>query len=355
MVRRLNASERLDAAAERYRFGRSRAVTRRSRALGAAPGREGGRAPAGPLRPLPGGGSARATPAGSLPPRRAPNARAGRAPYKRAERRAAEPDRELFERYLAAKKARGEDVSGYRLEGFVEGLERERRKVRERSGGDESCSTSPSATAGSARRAARGKGDGPGLRSEDHETRRVFGVAALVSAGAPGGGPGVRPGQGHGQATSEPFYRQYLDSRRSARRQDRSSRSSASRRLPNDAATCATISATCSPQRRFPKEARAEQYEKALEARQANFFLAAYNLGLMRETEGKLVGRHLGVPEVDRAQARLPAVALPARPALRARPAATSDADRASTPRRCGSTRRCATAKRNPLVDRLAS
>jgi hypothetical protein len=40
----------------------------------------------------------------------------------------------LFERYVAAKKSRGEDVSGYRLEGFIEGLERERRKVRERFG-----------------------------------------------------------------------------------------------------------------------------------------------------------------------------------------------------------------------------
>jgi hypothetical protein len=44
------------------------------------------------------------------------------------------PDRDLFDRYVAAKKALGEDVSGYRLEGFVEGLERERRKVREKFG-----------------------------------------------------------------------------------------------------------------------------------------------------------------------------------------------------------------------------
>jgi len=43
-------------------------------------------------------------------------------------------DRELYERYIAARKARGEDVSGYRLEGFLEGLERERRKVGERLG-----------------------------------------------------------------------------------------------------------------------------------------------------------------------------------------------------------------------------
>ena len=52
------------------------------------------------------------------------------------ERRAvpADADRDLFERYVAAKKARGEDVSGYRVEGFLEGLERERRKARERLG-----------------------------------------------------------------------------------------------------------------------------------------------------------------------------------------------------------------------------
>jgi hypothetical protein len=50
---------------------------------------------------------------------------------------AIDPDRELFERYVAAKKSRGEDVSGYRLEGFLEGLERERRKVRERLGNED--------------------------------------------------------------------------------------------------------------------------------------------------------------------------------------------------------------------------
>ena len=47
---------------------------------------------------------------------------------------AGDSDQNLFERYVAAKRARGEDVSGYRLDGFLEGLERERRKVRERFG-----------------------------------------------------------------------------------------------------------------------------------------------------------------------------------------------------------------------------
>ena len=51
-----------------------------------------------------------------------------------AGRPAAEPGRELFERYLAAKKALGEDVSGYDFRHFAENLERERQKVREKMG-----------------------------------------------------------------------------------------------------------------------------------------------------------------------------------------------------------------------------
>ena len=75
--------------------------------------------------------SVRAGPAGSS----RPNAPA--AASVQEERRglpAGGSDEDLFERYVAAKKARGEDVSGYRLEGFLEGLERERRKVRDRFG-----------------------------------------------------------------------------------------------------------------------------------------------------------------------------------------------------------------------------
>lgn len=125
MVRRLNASEDM-ASADRYRFGalqgRFSALCDRWEKLQGE--KEAGRRPGlyGHFRE--GGGH-------SAP---APNARP--AASVQEERRAAppEPDRELFDRYLAAKKARGEDVSGYRLEGFVEGLERERRKVRERLG-----------------------------------------------------------------------------------------------------------------------------------------------------------------------------------------------------------------------------
>jgi hypothetical protein len=129
MVRTLNASEDMSSA-ERYRFstlqGRFSALCDRWERLqgekeaGRRPGiyghfREGGGGPPGHSAPAPNAG-----PPASV----------------QEERRAAppEPDRELFDRYVAARKARGEDVSGYRLEGFVEGLERERRKVRERLG-----------------------------------------------------------------------------------------------------------------------------------------------------------------------------------------------------------------------------
>ena len=49
-------------------------------------------------------------------------------------RSAVAPERRLFDRYLDAKRARGEDVSGYDLEHFVETLERERQKIRDRVG-----------------------------------------------------------------------------------------------------------------------------------------------------------------------------------------------------------------------------
>ena len=129
MVRRLNASEDMSAA-ERYRFstlqGRFSALCDRWEKLQGE--KEAGRRPGiyGPFREG----------AGGPPGHSAPAPNAGKPASVQEERRAAppEPDRELFDRYVAARKARGEDVSGYRLEGFVEGLERERRKVRERLG-----------------------------------------------------------------------------------------------------------------------------------------------------------------------------------------------------------------------------
>ena len=131
MFRRLNALDSLPAA-ERYRFstlqGRYAILLERWDRLQGE--KESGRRPGlyghfgeAPVRTAP------------------PGPNAGRPGSVQEGRGAASPDpagqdseRELFERYVAAKKARGEDVSGYRLDGFLEGLERERRKVRERFG-----------------------------------------------------------------------------------------------------------------------------------------------------------------------------------------------------------------------------
>lgn len=127
MLRRLNASESMSAA-ERYRFstlqGRFSSLIERWERLLAE--KESGRRP-GLYGHFRGGGSASPGP---------PDPNSDRAASVQQERRAApaDPDRDLFERYVAAKRAGGEDVSGYRLEGFLEGLERERRKVRERLG-----------------------------------------------------------------------------------------------------------------------------------------------------------------------------------------------------------------------------
>jgi hypothetical protein len=125
--RRLNALESLPSA-ERYRLatlqGRYVILTERWDRLQGE--KEAGRRPGiyGHFREV-----------GSSPS--APNAAS---PASVQEERRSPPggsEQELFERYLAAKRARGEDVSGYRLEGFLEGLERERRKVWERLGGGE--------------------------------------------------------------------------------------------------------------------------------------------------------------------------------------------------------------------------
>jgi hypothetical protein len=132
MLRRLNASEALSSA-ERYRFatlqGRYSALVERWERLMAE--KESGRRPGlyGHFRPSM--GSPAGHPTGPAPP---PNA--ARPGSVEGERGAVpvDPDRDLFERYVAAKKSRGEDVSGYRLDGFLEGLERERRKLREKAG-----------------------------------------------------------------------------------------------------------------------------------------------------------------------------------------------------------------------------
>jgi hypothetical protein len=125
--RRLNALESLPSA-ERYRLstlqGRYVILTERWDRLQGE--KEAGRRPGiyGHFREV-----------SSSPP--GPNAAPPASVQEERRSRSGGSERELFDRYLAAKKARGEDVSGYRLEGFLEGLERERRKAWERLGSGE--------------------------------------------------------------------------------------------------------------------------------------------------------------------------------------------------------------------------
>ena len=139
MVRRLNASEDM-AAADRYRFatlqGRFFSLTERWDRLQGE--KEAGRRPGlyGHFRETAGSPSA-AGPNAAAPASVQEERRAGVRLKPDPIDGAVDPDRELFDRYVAAKKSRGEDVSGYRLEGFLEGLERERRKVRERLGNED--------------------------------------------------------------------------------------------------------------------------------------------------------------------------------------------------------------------------
>lgn len=125
--RRLNALESLPSA-ERYRLstlqGRYVILTERWDRLQGE--KEAGRRPGiyGHFREVGSSGSA-------------PNAASPASVQEERRSSSGGSEQELFERYLAAKRARGEDVSGYRLEGFLEGLERERRKVWERLGSGE--------------------------------------------------------------------------------------------------------------------------------------------------------------------------------------------------------------------------
>src|SRR5262249_10454087 len=128
MFRRLNALDSLPAA-ERYRFttlqGRYAILldlwdrAEGEKESGRRPGLYGHFGEGAPLRT--GAGGPNAGRSGSVEQER------GAAPADSARQ---ESERQLFERYVAAKKARGEDVSGDRLGGFLEGLDGEGRKVR---------------------------------------------------------------------------------------------------------------------------------------------------------------------------------------------------------------------------------
>jgi len=130
MIRRLSAAEP-DSAADRYRFGtlQGRYVAFCERWERLQTEKESGRQSVH-------GGFARASRqvAASPPPpprREAPNA-AGAGSVSPG--KVSVQEQALFERYLAAKKARGEDMAGYDISRFVEGLNRERAKLKERFG-----------------------------------------------------------------------------------------------------------------------------------------------------------------------------------------------------------------------------
>jgi hypothetical protein len=132
MIRRLSIEEP-ESAADRYRLttlqGRYVALCERWERLqtekeaGRRPGVYGGfardsRHAVGLPAPALAGKTSNVTPPGSVLPGKA----------------SADAERGLFDRYVAAKKARGEDMTGYDLARFVEGLNREREKLKERFG-----------------------------------------------------------------------------------------------------------------------------------------------------------------------------------------------------------------------------
>ncbi len=131
MVRRLSAQEP-DSSADRYRFAtlqsRYNALCERWDRLQLE--KEAGRRP---------GLYGRFTRGEGIRPEGAPAASPnGRASASVEEKEAARrPERDLFEKYIGAKKALGENVSGYDFAGFLQNLERERDKLKQRFGSAE--------------------------------------------------------------------------------------------------------------------------------------------------------------------------------------------------------------------------
>ena len=135
MLRRLGAVE-IDEAADRYKLttlqGHFSTLAERWERQQAE--KEEGRRPG--FYPRFSGATVRPTGAGQARPNEVPAGSVDTAGSP-APAISAGPGRDLFERYLGAKKAHGEDVSAYEYAEFMENLERERQKVRERIGTDE--------------------------------------------------------------------------------------------------------------------------------------------------------------------------------------------------------------------------
>jgi len=134
MIRQLNAAPS-DSAADRYRFstlqGRYSALCERWERLQGE--KEAGRRPGlyGHFRDA----RADSEPVRAPRPGAASSASNARAPASVTQGRGEAPlERDLFDRYVAAKKAHGENVNGYRYEQFLESLQKEQQKLRERLG-----------------------------------------------------------------------------------------------------------------------------------------------------------------------------------------------------------------------------
>jgi hypothetical protein len=136
LLRRLNSVE-IDEASDRYRLatlqGHYNSLAERWERQQAE--KEAGRRPGlyasfkGPaLRPTGAAGRSSAAVARSAPNADSPTSVPSEGPP---------ADRALFDRYVAAKKAHGEDVEGYDFRQFAENLGRERQKVREKMGNDD--------------------------------------------------------------------------------------------------------------------------------------------------------------------------------------------------------------------------
>lgn len=135
LMRRLGAVD-MDVAADRYRLATLQnhynvLAEKWERQQGE---KEGGRRP-GFYSAFSG---AAARPTGPAHRPSVPNAAAAGSVHTEGPSAAGHPQgRELFERYVAAKRALGEDVSGYDYGQFAENLEKERQKIRDKTGTDD--------------------------------------------------------------------------------------------------------------------------------------------------------------------------------------------------------------------------
>ena len=137
MIRKLSAVA-LDAAADRYRLstlqGRYTAMLERWDRLQGE--KESGRRP-GLYGHFAAGGGASARPTPDAAAAAAPPNAASAASVNATETRASGGDRGLFQRYLDARKARGESVEGYEFDQFAANLAQERARLKARLGTDD--------------------------------------------------------------------------------------------------------------------------------------------------------------------------------------------------------------------------